>query len=452
MSVVLTINGTTYDYPTTGDEEWGPEATDWAVAVTTGMLQKAGGLFQLLAEVDFGTAFGIKSIYFKSRTVNPASTGALRLAQTDGLYWRNAANSGNLGLTLDGSDNLLFNGNPFAGVLGVTDTDSIDLTLLGGNILADLNLSAASASAGSIKVNLSIETDGLLAQLAIASVPVASGSVTGFLSNTDWSTFNAKQAAGSYITALIGDVTASGPGSVAATIANGAVSLAKMANLAANSIIGNNTGSPATPIALTATQATAMLNAFVGDSGSGGTKGEVPAPSAGDAAAGKLLSAGGGWQAPYMPALFKDKKAFDVNGGSTVSLTWTQHDLTVDESSSFQSYATLSSNQITIANGKYSIQASAAFYLSSSCKLRLYNITDSVVICEGGTDTYGPNVAGGDQMTNIMTGIFAITGGPKVIELQYWAASATGGSGLGVANNNSGIDNYYASVMIQKIV
>lgn len=47
----------------------------------------------------------------------------------------------------------------------------------------------------------------------------ASGSANGCLSSTDWTTFNGKQAAGNYITALTGDVTATGPGSVAATLA-----------------------------------------------------------------------------------------------------------------------------------------------------------------------------------------------------------------------------------------
>lgn len=37
---------------------------------------------------------------------------------------------------------------------------------------------------------------------------------------------------------------------------------------------------------------------MVGDSGAGGTKGAVPAPAAGDAAAGKYLNAGGTWSAP----------------------------------------------------------------------------------------------------------------------------------------------------------
>lgn len=54
-----------------------------------------------------------------------------------------------------------------------------------------------------------------------------------------------------------GDATSTFP---ALTIGAGAITLAKMANLAANSIIGNNTGSGATPIALTAAQVATMLS------------------------------------------------------------------------------------------------------------------------------------------------------------------------------------------------
>lgn len=46
---------------------------------------------------------------------------------------------------------------------------------------------------------------------------------------------------------------------------------------------------------VSATTLTAALNAMVGDSGSGGTKGLVPAPAAGDAAADKFLKADGTW-------------------------------------------------------------------------------------------------------------------------------------------------------------
>ncbi|TSD04843.1 MAG: cell wall surface anchor family protein [Parcubacteria group bacterium Greene0714_7] len=79
------------------------------------------------------------------------------------------------------------------------------------------------------------------------NIPSASASIRGLLSGTDWSTFNAKQTAGDYITALTGDVTASGPGSAVATIGANKVTLGMLATLSANSIIGNITGSSATP-------------------------------------------------------------------------------------------------------------------------------------------------------------------------------------------------------------
>jgi hypothetical protein len=59
--------------------------------------------------------------------------------------------------------------------------------------------------------------------------------------------------------ALTGDVTA-GANSNATTIANDAVNNAKLANMPANSLKGNNTGSPADPLDLTATQVRTLIN------------------------------------------------------------------------------------------------------------------------------------------------------------------------------------------------
>ena len=51
----------------------------------------------------------------------------------------------------------------------------------------------------------------------------ASGVTAGVISNTDYTAFNGKQAAGNYLTALTGDISAAGPGSGAATLANSGV-------------------------------------------------------------------------------------------------------------------------------------------------------------------------------------------------------------------------------------
>lgn len=51
------------------------------------------------------------------------------------------------------------------------------------------------------------------------SITQSTTSTDGYLSSIDWNTFNGKQVAGNYITALTGDGSAAGPGSVAFTLA-----------------------------------------------------------------------------------------------------------------------------------------------------------------------------------------------------------------------------------------
>lgn len=90
-------------------------------------------------------------------------------------------------------------------------------------------------------------------------------STANVASNT--STFIGTLAAAQF-PALTGDVTTNA-GNLTTTIAAGAVTLAKMANLAANTIIGNNTGSAAAPTALTGAQVKAMLALSSADVGLG---------------------------------------------------------------------------------------------------------------------------------------------------------------------------------------
>lgn len=137
---VLTVNNIAYSYPAPGDQNWGTNASDWAAAITAGMLQKAGGAFTLTAEVDFGASFGVKSLYYKTRTSNGASAGQVRLARADVISWRNEANSADLDLGVNSSNQLTFGGTALGGVSAVSDSVTVDLMIVGSTLSASVQL------------------------------------------------------------------------------------------------------------------------------------------------------------------------------------------------------------------------------------------------------------------------------------------------------------------------
>lgn len=111
MSTSVTFNGTSYTVPAIADASWGTNVSTYLIAIASGCLQKTGGAFTLSqADVDFGATYGLKAVYFKSKTANIASAGVVQLARTDVISWRNQANGADLSLSVDSSNNLSFNG------------------------------------------------------------------------------------------------------------------------------------------------------------------------------------------------------------------------------------------------------------------------------------------------------------------------------------------------------
>lgn len=94
-----------------------------------------------------------------------------------------------------------------------------------GKVIQNSGITIADGASGTLSgTNSGDVTIGTANGLSLAgqalSLAAADGSTTGALTSADWTTFNSKQSAGNYITALTGDVTASGPGSATATLAN----------------------------------------------------------------------------------------------------------------------------------------------------------------------------------------------------------------------------------------
>ncbi len=212
MSINLSINGNNYAFPEPRDPAgWGQPLLDWATAVTNGMLQKAGGSFILLSELDFGATYGLKSVYLKSRTANPASFGNIRLAKTDSIAFRNNDNNADLALSIDASNNLLWNGSAIQQTaLTFNDTDTIDFTntssvitaaIKAASITNDMIASAAAIALSKLAAlsnhNRALVSDntGLISESAVTATELS------YLANATseiQAQLNGKQASGSY--------------------------------------------------------------------------------------------------------------------------------------------------------------------------------------------------------------------------------------------------------------
>jgi hypothetical protein len=111
------------------------------------------------------------------------------------------------------------------GGLGVTSLNGLTgaLTLVAGSGItitpSGSSLTIAATNAGAVTAVTAssplFSSGGTTPNITIQQ---ATTSEDGYLSAADWNTFNNKQPAGSYITALTGDVTASGPGSAVASL------------------------------------------------------------------------------------------------------------------------------------------------------------------------------------------------------------------------------------------
>lgn len=162
---------------------------------------------------------------------------------------------------------------------------------------AKIGLSSLSVDGGSDPLSYNSSTGQF-------SMPDATNSQNGYLTSADYTTFSAKQDAVGALTCPSHQwvdqfssptLSCSQPGFADLV---GQLGATQLPSLNPTVILGNHNGSPNITEQLTPTQVTAMLDSYVGDSGSGGTKGEVSAPSAGDCAAGKVASACGGWVVP----------------------------------------------------------------------------------------------------------------------------------------------------------
>lgn len=166
---------------------------------------------------------------------------------------------------------------------------ALDMSDVVAGVLATANGGTGVASTATYPSSGTIVTEDAVETLTNKTINPANNTIT-------LSSANILVGNGSNVATAVspsGDVTINNSG--VTTIGSNKVTNSMLAQVATQTFKGRTTASTGNVEDLTATQATAMLNTMVGDSGSGGTKGLVPAPAAGDAAAQKVLRADGTW-------------------------------------------------------------------------------------------------------------------------------------------------------------
>lgn len=222
-------------------------------------------------------------------------------------------------ISLETLGSVVFEGVTIAnGGLHLLDTDaSHDLIVTpGSDLTADRTLTITTGDvdralelSGNLTIGGAFTTVGAVSIPAIAQGDLWYGSATGVISAL---------AKDTNATRYLSNTGASNnPVYAQVNLADGVTGVLPNANLASMveaTFKGRPIGAGAgVPLDMTGTQTTAGLNAFAGDAGSGGTKGLVPAPAAGDAAAAKYLRANGTWDAPVPGTGDMVKSTYDPN-------------------------------------------------------------------------------------------------------------------------------------------
>ena len=144
-------------------------------------------------------------------------------------------------------------------------------------------------------------------------------------------------------------------------------------------------------------------------------------------------------------AYVRDEKTTTTEGGTFTTGAFRTRTLNTLEGDT--SFISLSSSQMTLEAGTYSIQWSCPAYNVDRHQSRLYNTTDTATTLSG----QGGYTASGNTVSILSTGagVFTITGS-KVLEVQHDCETTKADNGFGL-QGGSGEVEVYTTVMIERL-
>ncbi len=289
-------------------------------------------------------------------------------------------------------------------------------------------------------------TAPLVDTAGVISIPQATGSVSGYLTALDFTNFNAKQAAGNYITALTGDVTATGPGSAAATVVSvggSSAALVHSAELLANAATTLNTPSTIVLRDSSGNFAAGTITAQLAGSVSGSSAsftGTLVGNVTGTQGATVVSSVGGSTAANVHAAELLANGATSANTANTI--------VKRDGSGNFAA-GTITANLVGVASGGAVTvtggpAAASAGAAGGNATIASAAGTSTGSGGNGGQVNVNGGNAGGDNTANQTGGAVSIQAGQSKgtgSGGSVTVASGTGGTGTGTAGGSGGTTN-----------
>ncbi len=126
--------------------------------------------------------------------------------------------------------------------------------------------------------------------------------------------------------------------------------------------------------------------------------------------------------------LVRDEKANGINGGTFTNGAWRTRDLNAIVSDDDGLVLSLLSNQITLTAGTYKTLIRCPAFKSKGHTARLFSITDSAVVLDGGTQFMD-----GSSSTNAWIQGFFTIAGTTILEVQHSAEQTQATDGFGIA-------------------
>lgn len=198
-------------------------ATAAGTTTITNTSPSSGGT---VTSVSVTTANGVSGTV-ATATTTPAISLTLGAITPSSVAAVGTVTGSNLSGTNTGDQTITLTGDVTGSGTGSFATTIAAGAVTNAKIAAGAGITLTKLAALTASTAVATDASGFLVSSATTAAEL--GFVSGVTSNIQ-TQLNGKQATGSYITALTGDVTATGPGSVAAMIANLAVTNAKIAN------------------------------------------------------------------------------------------------------------------------------------------------------------------------------------------------------------------------------